>query len=132
MGRRCACNGHCPHHRQRAGLYVLLGEILNEAGYAALPAKSATEAVDLMSENDIEPDLLIINPSLPGVVRLAEELRRSRPGIKVVASTSVEDQTCDLPGVDHFLLKPVRADEALRQIWLETIRRLLPMDSATQ
>jgi len=114
------------------GFMFWLGEILNEAGYAALPAKSATEAVDLMSENNIEPDLLIINPSLSGVVRLAEELRRSRPGIKVVASTSVEDQTCDLPGVDHFLLKPVRADEALRQIWLETIRRLLPMDSATQ
>jgi len=114
------------------GFIFWLGQILNDVGYAALPAKSASEAVHLMSENNIEADLLIINPSLSGVVRLAEELRRSRPGIKVVASTSVEDQTCDLPGVDHFLLKPVRADEALRQIWLETIRRLLPMDSATQ
>ena len=114
------------------GFIFWLGQILNDAGYAALPAKSASEAVHLMSENNIEADLLIINPSLSGVVRLAEELRRSRPGIKVVASTSVEDQTCDLRGVDHFLLKPVRADEALRQIWLQTIRRLLPMDSATQ
>jgi DNA-binding response OmpR family regulator len=114
------------------GFMFWLGQILNEAGYAALPAKSASEAVGLLSENNIEPDLLIINPSLLGVVRLAAELRRSRPGLKVIASADVEDQMCKLPGIDHFLLKPVRADEALRQIWLQTIRRLLPMDSATQ
>jgi hypothetical protein len=57
------------------GFMFWLGQILNEAGYAVLPAKSASEAVELMSENNIEADLLIINPSLPGVVRLVGELR---------------------------------------------------------
>jgi hypothetical protein len=51
------------------GFTFWLGQILNEAGYSALPAKSASEAVDLMSENNIEPDLLTINPSLLGVVK---------------------------------------------------------------
>ena len=113
------------------GLMFWLGKILNEAGYAALPAKWASEAVDLMSENKIEADLLIINPSVPGVVKLVAELRRSRSGIKVIASTKVEGQTCSLPGIDHSLLKPLSADEALRSTWLQTIRELLRMDSAT-
>ena len=95
------------------GFVFWLGQILNEAGYAALPAKSASEAVDLMSGNNIEPDLLIINPSLPGVARLVAGLRRFRPGLKVIASTEVEGQTCNLPGIDHSLFKPVCADEAL-------------------
>jgi hypothetical protein len=85
-----------------------------------------------MSENNIEPYLLIINPSLSGVARLVTELRRSRSRLKIIASTDVEGQTCTLPGIDSSLLKPVCADEALRQAWLQTIRELLPMDSATQ
>jgi DNA-binding NtrC family response regulator len=67
------------------GFMFWLGQILNEAGYAVLQSRSASEAVDLMSENNIEADLLIIDPSSSDVVRLVAELRRSRSGLKVIA-----------------------------------------------
>jgi two-component SAPR family response regulator len=114
------------------GFMFWLGQILNEAGYLVLPAGAVSEAVDLMSENKIEADLLIIKPSLPGVISLVAELRLSRSGLKVIASTEMEGQTYDSSGIDYSLVKPVGADEALRQTWLQTIRELLPMDSATQ
>ena len=114
------------------GVTFWLGQILTEAGYAALPAKAVSEAVDLIAEHKIEADLLIINSSLPGVVDLIANLRRSRPGLKVIAAVDVEGQSFSLPGVDCHIVKPVCADEGLRLKWLKTIQELLTQDSAAQ
>lgn len=114
------------------GFTFWLGQALNEAGYAALPAKTVSEAIDLISEHKIQADLLVINPLLHGVRDLIAKLRRSNPGMKVIASSEVEGQTCKLFWVDHSVLKPAGGDEALRQRWLKTIQELLQLGSATE
>jgi hypothetical protein len=69
---------------------------------------------------------------LPRAADLIALLRRSKSRLKVIAAVEVEGQTCNLPGVDRSLLKPVCAEEAQRLKWLETIQELLKLDSATQ
>jgi hypothetical protein len=70
-------------------------------------ARSASQAVELMSDNNIEADLLIINPSLPGVVRLVGELRRSRSGLKALPLQRWKDKPTTCP--ESILLFPSRS-----------------------
>ena len=54
------------------GFVYWLGSIFTEAGCRALPALSCREAVALMKRLGIEPDLIVLNPHLPGVDRMLQ------------------------------------------------------------
>lgn len=109
-----------------------LGRALNDAGYQTLPAKSVYGAVELLSEQKVEVDLLAINPSLPGAHHLIAALRRFDAHVKVVATLEEAEQTPDLAGVDLAVPKPASADETARLRWIETIQDLLPHESGNE
>src|SRR5260370_28299368 len=48
------------------GFVWWVGDIFREVGCRALPALSCKDAVALMKELGIEPDLIVLNPNLPG------------------------------------------------------------------
>jgi response regulator RpfG family c-di-GMP phosphodiesterase len=131
MGRRSFAVATVLIINNDIGFTFWLGQTLNEAGYATLPARGVSDAVELLSEHKVQPDLLIINPASPGVLDLIADLRRSQVRLKVIASIEGEEQAFNLLGVDRLLLKPVGADETVRVKWLETIEGLLGRDSAS-
>jgi DNA-binding NtrC family response regulator len=59
------------------GLVWWLGEILIEAGYRPVPALNSQEALSLSKALKLVPDVVVINPELPGVSALLRTLSRS-------------------------------------------------------
>ena len=59
------------------GWVFWLGQALDEIGYQALPAKDVADAISLLRELKSNIDVLIVNPTLKGVVPFIERLRRS-------------------------------------------------------
>jgi len=103
------------------GFTFWLGQLLDEAGYEAFPAKSIADAIQLLDQLKFQIDLLVLNPALEGAVSFAAVLRHSQPHIKIVA---VHDPK--LPGdwleMDGSRPKTHRSDEAARSEWLNFIR----------
>jgi CheY-like chemotaxis protein len=76
-----------------AGVRAVLGEILNELGYATQQAVDAPSALEV--EQGMERlDLLITDVGLPGTNgrQLAEMMRERRPGLKVLFITGYASQ----------------------------------------
>ena len=48
------------------GFVFWLGQLLDDAGYQALPARSSVDAIALQNQFHLKIDLLILNPSLVG------------------------------------------------------------------
>src|SRR5882724_4454329 len=48
------------------GFVFWLGRALDDAGYQALPAKGIGDATELLGHMNLEIDLLIVSPSMPG------------------------------------------------------------------
>ena len=103
------------------GFTFWLGQLLDEAGYEAFPAKSVTDAIQLLDQLKFQIDLLIVNPTLEGAVSFASDLRHSHPQIKIVAVHDPE-VSGDWPEVDASRSKTHRTDDAARNEWLSFIR----------
>ena len=69
------------------GFVMWLGSKLHKAGYQVLPAKRPGNAARLLARYDRVPDLLVIDLSLRGAVRFANELSEERSKMKVLALT---------------------------------------------
>ena len=67
------------------GFIFWLGGALMAADYRPWPAGGVSEANALTGKTAIAIDLLIVNPSLPGVSKLIAVLRRSQAKLKVIA-----------------------------------------------
>src|ERR1700687_5104323 len=67
------------------GFLFWLGGALNAGDYQSWPACGVSDANALVREGAVRIDLLIINPSLPGVSKLIALLRRSHAKLKVIA-----------------------------------------------
>lgn len=67
------------------GFIFWLGGVLAGAGYEPWPACTVSEATELLEKAASPIDLLIINPSLPGVSKLVATLRQSQATLKVIA-----------------------------------------------
>ena len=65
------------------GFVFWLGALLDNAGYRAIPARRVRDAVLLLERFSLEPDLLIVDPSLPGADLLVEHYRRAN--VRVIA-----------------------------------------------
>ena len=85
--------------------------LLRRLGYSVLDAKDAQAALALVTQ-DTRIDLLLTDVMLPGELngpRLAEELTRLRPGLRVLFASGYSQQIVDLGahGADvKFLAKP--------------------------
>ncbi|HXK01337.1 MAG TPA: hypothetical protein VMS37_02980 [Verrucomicrobiae bacterium] len=108
------------------GFAFWLGHALDQAGFYALPAVSASGASKLLTELGLNADLVVINANLPDAASFIADLRLAQPALKVV---TVVDDIEEPPPV--FLQanlveqKPIATDENARHDWVETIRMIL-------
>ncbi len=103
------------------GFTFWLGQLLDQAGYEAFPAKSVADAIQLLDQLKFQINLLVMNPALEGAASFAAVLRQSQPHIKMVAVHEPEFLG-RWPEMDASHPKTHRSDEAARGEWLDFIR----------
>jgi CheY-like chemotaxis protein len=95
--------------------------LLEELGYAVVPAAEATEAIELAADG-APIDLLLTDVVMPGMNGrlLAERLREQRPELKVLFMSGYTDDAVITRGVIDremaFLQKPFGADQLARMV----------------
>jgi two-component system, cell cycle sensor histidine kinase and response regulator CckA len=106
-----------------AGLRSLIREILEDACYLVLEAKSGTEALEIWQTHRGQVDLLLTDLVMPGGIHgdvLARQMLQDNPGLKVIlTSGSILD--CNLnerlvKSEFYFLPKPYQPDGLLDAI----------------
>jgi DNA-binding response OmpR family regulator len=108
------------------GFVFWLGHALDESGLAAFPARSTPDAKVLLRELKFNPDLLIVNPALPGTAEFIDELRRSAVRLKVIAITQdVRQRVEPRLGAVATGPKPRGPDETSKSEWLRLIQSVL-------
>jgi DNA-binding NtrC family response regulator len=107
------------------GFVWWLGEVFTEAGCRTLPALSCEQALALMKSLDVGIDLLVVNPQLPGILKMLQLLSRAHPNLKIVA---IGNASAALSAAFHpqaSLERPSASDSISRPDWLKKVRRLL-------
>jgi hypothetical protein len=105
------------------GFIFWLGGIIIAANYQPWPACSLSDASELVEEAAVPIDLLIVNPSLPGVSELIALLRRSQKKLKVIALGA--EGNLKLAGVNSWRQKPRTAlEKSARREWLEAMKNM--------
>ena len=107
------------------GFVWWLGEVFTEAGCRTLPALSCEQALALITSLNVGIDLLVVNPQLPGVIKMLEILSRAHPNFKIVA---IGNASATLPAAlrpQASLERPSASDSISRPDWLKKVRRLL-------
>jgi hypothetical protein len=107
------------------GFVFSLGRMLDNAGYAALPARNVADAAALMEQVSLEIDLLVLDPSLEGAVAFARKVLDTQGRLKTIATMAGHgDSYAAFPEADARLAKPEAWDEAARAEWVSTIQQL--------
>ena len=104
------------------GFMCWLGEIVTEAGYQAVPALDRLQAAALVNELNLQIDLVVMNPGLPGVSQMIETLSRRCPSLKIVA---IQNAATDDSGAiqDQFMLeRPSGPGPFSRQEWFKRVQ----------
>src|SRR5712691_4519414 len=104
------------------GFIFWLGGALVAGDYQPWPACGISDATELVEKAALPIDLLIVDPSLPGVSKLTAILRRSQAELKVIA-LGAEVKT-KLTGINAWLRKPGPTQEPAKQEqeWLEAVK----------
>ena len=103
------------------GFTFWLGQLLDQAGYEAFPAKNVADAIQLLDQLKFQIHLLVLNPALEGAASFAAVLRHSQPHIKIVA---VHDPgvRVNWPEMDASHPKTFHTDDEARSEWLSFVR----------
>jgi len=107
------------------GFVWWLGEVFTEAGCRTLPALSCEQALALMKSLNVGIDLLVVNPRLPGVIKMLQLLSRAHPNLKIAA---IGNASAALPASfrpQASLERPSVSDSISRPDWVKKVRRLL-------
>ena len=108
------------------GFVFFLGQMLDAAGYAALPARSVADAAALVEEFHLEIGLLILNTSLDGGVAFARKVLGAQGHLRTIAIVGGQGESgAAFPEADASLARPAAWDEVSRDAWLQIIKRLL-------
>jgi len=107
------------------GFLWWLGELFNDSGYRSIPALSCTEALERLDMLTEAVDLLVVNPSLPGVAVLLETLTRIRmPKIVLILDAGGSDP---IPGIsaDATLERPSGRPPVSYAEWRQKVQKIL-------
>jgi DNA-binding response OmpR family regulator len=107
------------------GFIFWLGGALVSSGYQPWPACSVSDATELIEKAALQIDLLIVDPSVPGLSKLIAILRRSQAELKLIAlGAQVKTK---LPGINAWIQKPGATQEPAKQEqeWLEAVKDVL-------
>jgi len=103
------------------GFVFWLGQLLDQAGYQALPAKSVADASELLSHWGGSLDAVIISPNVSGSIEFAAHLRALNPNLRVISLT--DQDNAGSPAVADFVCVRSRDAEAQAQ-WLDIIANI--------
>ena len=112
------------------GFVFWLGATLAEGGHFSLPAKNVTEAISLVRRLNLAINLLIVNPSVPGVATLKNELRRPGSIPKVLAVGELEDGPPLHPPADAYQRKPGPVTQDAKVGWSALVEGLFTGQNA--
>ena len=100
-------------------LRMLAVEVVEEAGFVAIEARDADEAVVLL-ESRADITLLFTDINMPGSMdglKLAHAVRERWPPIKIIlVSGQLKPATTDIPANSRFYGKPLEAKEMIAQL----------------
>jgi CheY-like chemotaxis protein len=108
------CKGTVLLVDDEASIRMVVARVLEANGYRVLLALSGEEAIELWKAYSSEIDLLFTDLQMPGMsgVELAEELKRTRPDLKVLFTSgsgiSVVEAMLNSTQAGAFLPKPYR------------------------
>ena len=112
-------------------LRTIVVQILKNAGYEVLVAASGPEAIKIWHARSRDIDLLLTDMQMPGRMsgrHLAEELRRGKPGLRVIFTSGFTMEKVNSGGAlaarESFLQKPY-----VPQALLEAIERALQQEA---
>jgi len=112
------------------GLLFWLGRVLDQAGYAAFPARGVPDAMALLGDLHLTIGMLILDCSLPGTEDLIIALRQSTRFLRVVCLSGGREHRC-VTGTDAFCPKPVGWDDLSQSEWVRAVREALATPVAT-
>lgn len=121
---------------------LLLGKVLKSAGYVSLEAANGFEALEMLRDRSLAPDLIVTDIEMPGMdgIALVEQIRRlDLPVAKapIIAASGNADETMRrtalAAGCDLFLTKPFDLAALRREIaaLIKTRRQPLPSRSGS-
>lgn len=101
-----------------AFIRLMLIDTFEEAGFRALEASNASEAIEILTTPTINVELLISDIRMPGELNgldLADWARKNRPAMKVLLMSAYFEGQHLAPGHAHqgFLRKPFMPPEML-------------------
>jgi CheY-like chemotaxis protein len=115
------------------GFIFWLGQLLDVAGYEALPARSVPDALILLAELKVSIALMIFNLSLPGVANLINTIRRSQPHVRLIGLAEDERAYAHpFPSLDACYRKPLEIGENARTEWLQIVHSVLAGGNAAR
>ncbi len=92
------------------------------AGHSAVPAANTRAGNELVQKHKLKVGILVIDPSLPDAFLFISRLRRSRPGLKVVAAAPENwKEPRSMAGVDAVARKPTQLTETAMIPWIDLI-----------
>lgn len=104
---------------------VLLGKVLKSAGYAVVEATNGTEALALLQDQGLVPDVIVTDIEMPGMdgITFVDRVRHLDPPcaqIPVIAASGNADEMMRRDalsvGCDVFLTKPFDLNVLRREI----------------
>jgi DNA-binding NtrC family response regulator len=110
---------------QDLGFVCWLGEILSEVGYQAVSALDRKSAMALLEELNQTVNLVIVNPTLPGVIELTRVLSRRDPSLKIIALGNPGTNMAGGLHAQATLERPSGSDPFSRQRCLKNVRTAL-------
>ncbi len=105
-----------------ASLRTLIARELTELGYRTSTAVDGQDALRMVQQQELYPDLLLTDVIMPGIngTELATRLRREQPDLKVLFMSGYSDELIQSHGVLEpgilFLGKPFRRNDLARKV----------------
>ena len=107
------------------GFVCWLGDIFREVGCRALPALSCKDAVALMKQLGIEPDLIVLNPNLPGVAGMLQGRIQANRHFKIVTIGPPPEALAVSLQAHAMLERPFGGESISRPEWVERLQGIL-------
>ena len=106
------------------GFVFWLGQVLDAAGFVAVPAKGIADAAEIVDLLRLPVGVLIAPASEQGLSEFVERLRFTSPDLQVIALTSEADTARMLPPVSGAVLKqkPRFRNQATKAEWLDLVQ----------
>ena len=107
------------------GFVFWLGQTLDAAGFAAVPARDVPNAVSIITEHHLAVEVVVLNAALANAVPLISALREAHPICFVAVVGPDEERPGCLPGITTIRTKPLKFTSRYGREWVELINTML-------